>query len=243
MLTPGNRKLGRKGCIYGFGLPSHTTCPGRSEVCSTQCYSYRIERFRPSVQRRYETNLAISKRRYFVDRMVQTIRSLNATVVRIHVGGDFYSACYAGKWLTIMQRMIDVRFYFYTRSWRIPAIREVLDAMSDLSNVRAWFSCDRHTQIPSVIPPKVRIAWLMTAHDDLPPVADLVFRVHRLRRVAQKRVPCSRTTRDVVVCPVENGITGSNTDCEHCGVCWRPFPTSESGSRIPLLIAPKGVNT
>jgi len=70
-------------------------------------------------------------------------------------------------------------------------LREVLVMMSDLPNVRAWFSCDRHTQLPPVVPPNVRIAWLMMEHDDLPPAADLVFRVHRLRRVARKKVPCS----------------------------------------------------
>jgi len=172
--------------------------------------------------------------------MTQTIRRLNASVVRIHVGGDFYSRRYAHKWLAIMQCLPKTRFYFYSRSWQIPAIRDVLVTMSQLSNVRAWYSCDRHTQLPTVIPPNVRIAWLMTDHDDLPPVADLVFRVHRLRRIARKKVPCSGTQRAVLVCPVENGITESSTDCEHCGVCWRPLHADESCSRIPLTLTQKG---
>jgi hypothetical protein len=56
---------------------------------------------------------------------------------------------------------------------------------------------------------------MQTAEDDLPPRADLVFRVHRLRKAVAKRVALA------LVCPVENGATGHRTDCGRCRLCIR----------------------
>src|SRR5262249_616176 len=110
-----------------------------------------------------------------------------------------YSASYARKWLAVMQRARHVRFFFYPRSWRVPAIRRLLGRMARLPNVRAWLSCDRDTGVPARVPRGVRLAWLMTTPDDRPPRADLVFRTLPLRRTVQKRVGLA------LVCPVENG--------------------------------------
>ena len=52
----------------------------------------------------------------------------------------------------------------------------------------------------------------MTGPDDLPPRADLVFRVRTLRRVVRKRVPWGGADGQTLVCPVENGVTGHRTD-------------------------------
>jgi len=65
------------------------------------------------------------------------------------------------------------------------------------------------------VPPGVRLAWLMTRPDDLPPRADLIFRTLPLRRAVVKRVALA------LVCPTENGATGRRTDCARCRVCWR----------------------
>ena len=128
---------------------------------------------------------------------------------------DFYSPGYARKWLAVMRQAPGVRFYFYTRSWRVPAIWRVLRRMARLLNVRAWLSCDRDTGLPRRLPPGVRLAWLMASPDDRPPRADLVFRTRPLRRTVLKRVGLA------LVCPTENGATGRRTDCGRCGVCWR----------------------
>lgn len=215
MLTPGNRKLGSGRRIWGFGLPSRSSCPGRSPACERPCYSAHLEAYRPSLRQRYERNLLLSRRPDFVRRILAFLRRRDVRVVRLHTGGDFDSSLYARKWLRVMRQASDVRFYFYTRSWRVPAIRRVLRAMAQLPNVRAWFSCDRDTGLPRRVPPGVRLAWLMTSADDLPPRADLVFRTHPLRQTVLKRVGLA------LVCPTENGATGPRTDCARCGVCWR----------------------
>src|SRR3954452_14541669 len=102
---------------------------------------------------------------------------------------DFYDATYAGKWLLGMRKLPRVRFFFYTRSWRDAQVRPVLERMGRLPNCRAWYSCDRGTGVPTRVPPRVRLAWLMTGPDDSPPVGvDLTFRVRPLRRQALPRV-------------------------------------------------------
>ena len=235
MLTPGNRKLGRRKWIWGFGLPSKLTCPGMSEACEGPCYSYRLELFRPHVRDRYRRNLALSRRRDFPRRLLRFLEARPIEVVRVHTAGDFYSAAYARKWLSVMRRAPGTRFSFSSRSWRVPAIDRVLVAMAALANVRVWYSCDRATGIPQGIPPNVRLAWLMATPEDLPPRADLAFRVRRLRQVVQKHVP--GLSGPVLVCPIENGATGQRTTCEQCGVCWKPLP-AERGGRLSLPIVP-----
>src|SRR5262249_9457870 len=181
MLTPGNLKLG-KGLIWGFGLPSQLTCPGKSETCQEHCYSRRTEEFRPQTRSKYLRNLELSKRPDFPRRMVAHIIAHDIAVVRVHTAGDMYSAGYARKWLRVMRQLPWCRVYLISRSRRVEAILPVLVRMARRKNCRVWFSCDRDTGVPSRVPRRVRLAWLMTSEDDLPPRADLVFRIRRLRR-------------------------------------------------------------
>jgi hypothetical protein len=174
-----------------------------------------LEELRPAVRERYARNLVLSRRRDFSRRVLEFLARHQVRLVRIHTGGDYYSVVYSRKWLKIMCRASSVRFFLYSRSWRVPAILAVLAEMALLPNVRVWFSCDRDTGVPEVVPPGVRLAWLMTAADDLPPRADLIFRVRRLRRLPLARVG------QALVCPSESGTPARHTDCEHCGLCWR----------------------
>lgn len=244
MLNSGNSKLGRDRRIWTFSLPSRHSCPGRSSTCSACCYSYRIERRRPQVLRRYRRNLALSRRRDFVARAVAFIVRRHVGIVRLHVGGDFASPDYARRWLRIMRRCPQTIFYFYTRSWRLKPFRPVLAAMTRLCNVKIWFSCDRDTGVPRRVPPGVRLAWLMTTPEDLPPRADLVFRVPALRRQVQKRVPSTGGQGQALVCPVENGVTGRRTSCSQCGVCWRTPNIDAAMPRLSLpLLRPRAEET
>ncbi len=217
MFTPGNLKLGRGGRIWGFGLPSITTCPGRSSVCSEVCYAAHVERLRPAVLASYQRNLELTKRPEFVKRAVAFIVAHDIKIVRFATAGDFYSPGYARKWLKIMRQLPRVRFFGYSRAWRVDEIRRVLVLMARRKNVRLWFSCDKETGVPVEVPRGVRLAWLMTSEEDVPPRAraDLIFRIRRLRSKPSRRIGLALT------CPVENGVTGRRTNCESCGVCWR----------------------
>lgn len=227
MLTCGNRKLGRR-LIWSFSLPAGDpdTCPGASPACLAHCYARAFERYRPAAAARYRDNLRLSRRRDFARRIRAFLVAHAVRVVRVHVGGDFYSPRYATKWLRVMERSPTVLFYFYTRSWRVPGVKAVLDAMAGLSNCVAWYSADRATGLPAAVPPGVRVAWLQTSPDDPPPAGShLAFRVRRLR--PQPSPPQSP------VCPAEVGSRPRVT-CERCGHCWRPAGVG----RVPLPVVP-----
>lgn len=228
MLTPGDRKLGGRR-IWGFGLPSGTpdACPGLSAVCRTHCYAAAVERYRPAAAAAYRRNLARSRRRDFAVRLRAFLIAHAVAVVRVHTGGDFYGRRYARQWLRVMRRSPRVTFYFYTRSWRVPAVRAVIERMAALPNCAAWYSCDRDTGVPAAVPAGVRLAWLATADDDVPPAgADLVFRIRRLRH--RPAAPGGS-----LVCPGEDGVTRTRrVTCDRCGVCWHPA----RARRFPLPV-------
>jgi hypothetical protein len=228
VLTRGNHKLGGS-LIWGFGLPagSTETSPGMSSVCQQHCYSVTTERYRPAARTLYQRNLQLAQCRDFVPRVRAFLLLHRVRVLRLHVGGDYFSVRYARKWLRIMRRSPRTRFYFYTRSWRVPGIKRVIDRMADLRNCRVWYSADRDTGVPTDVPSRVRVAWLMTTPEDLPPVGtNLVFRVRRLRRVLAPDVTPT-------VCPSEDGQSQAvRITCERCGHCWHPLPLA----RTPLPV-------
>jgi hypothetical protein len=145
--------------------------------------------------------------------MALEIRRKGVLVVRIHCAGDFYSAAYARKWLAVMRQCPGTKFYFYSRSWRVPEIATVLEKMAMLRCCRPWYSIDRETGLPERVPVGVHLAYLQVTEGEEPELADLMFRVRRLLR---KRVPLS------LVCPHETPQGRTNdTNCGNCGRCWR----------------------
>ncbi len=228
MLTPGNKKLGRH-LIWAFALPSGDpgVCVGMSPTCRRECYAIRTEIYRRAAARRYRLNLALSRRRDFARRVRAFLTAHAIRVVRVHTGGDFYSAKYAGKWLTVMRRSRRTKFFFYSRSWRRPEIRAVLERMAHLRNCRVWWSADCDTGLPENIPPRVRIAWLLTRADEIPPPGvHLVFRVRRLRNQPA-------TMLGAGICPAEDGVPRPHeVTCDRCQRCWRPLPSG----RVPLPV-------
>jgi hypothetical protein len=228
MLTPGNTKLGGK-LIWGFGLPSGRpeVCTGLSSVCQGCCYCRHLEAVRPAMRERYEANLQLSYQPVFETFLAAYLVVHQVQVVRVHVGGDYHSAEYAHKWLRVMRALSGVRFYFYSRAWRDETIRPVLEEMAALSNCRVWYSCDRETGIPRHVPVRVRLAWLATTLEDLPPKGvDLVFRTRRLRRHPASHMNGAR------VCPDEDGRQRRRkVTCDRCRICWRPLPDGSEERR------------
>jgi hypothetical protein len=173
-----------------------------------------MQQFRPQAIRLYQRNLELSQRKGFVRRVRAFLISQGIRVVRIHTGGEFYSQKYLKKWIRIITRSPRVRFFTYTRVWRIPAVHDALLLLAKLPNLQLWYSADRDTGFPESIPSRVRIAWLMTTPDDEPPAGiDLVFRAQSLRKV-----PLT-TINEVPVCPAESGLEA--VTCDRCRICWR----------------------
>jgi hypothetical protein len=230
LLGQGNNKLGR---VLTFSLPAVTTCPGSTLLCRSACYATR-GRFRtPPVQNRLRANLDASRQPDFVERIVAELSSRRSdrTLVRLHPSGDFYGVAYARKWLAIARRSPRARFWFYTRSWRVPGMRRVLEALARLPNVQAWNSVDQESGFPDVAG-TARTAYLMTDAADLPATTpDLYFRDYPLRPTVVKRID------GVLVCPPENGVSHA-VHCDSCRLC-SADPDDEPQRRtrrIPLAV-------
>lgn len=213
LLTLGNTKVGAS--IHLWGIPAVSTCPGRTSVCSACCYANSGRYLFPSVQERHRWNLEQAMRDDFVERMTKEIRRKGCLVVRVHSSGDFMDASYAQKWLEIMRKCPNPRYYWYSRSWRCSDIAPVLEQMAALRCCRAWYSVDSETGLPEVIPPGVRLAYLQTAEDEEPELYDLLFRTRNLR-ATPKRLSLP------MICPAETPEGKSrDVNCGSCQRCWR----------------------
>lgn len=213
LLSLGNTKVGAS--IHLWGIPAVETCPGRTALCSSACYTNTGRFLLPAVQDRMRWNLEQANRDDFVPRMVKEIRRKGCLVIRVHSSGDFFDASYAEKWLSIMRQCPKPRYYWYSRSWRCNDVVPVLEQMAALRCCRAWYSVDAETGLPDSVPPGVRLSYLQTAEDEEPEVYDLIFRVRRLRKLT-RRVSLPMT------CPAETPEGKSrDINCGSCQRCWR----------------------
>lgn len=229
MLIRGNSKLG--GEIHHFSLPAGKTCPCQTTACASVCYAedgyYNMNNVIDSLARR----LKFTKRKDFVEKMVAAIGRDTVSIVRLHVSGDFYSAEYIRRWVEIVRRCPNVKFYTYTRSWRRQDLLDALKELAALDNVVLWWSADKITHAENGAPPAVatvRVAYMqMNDEDPVPAYADLVFRVEDttvMRRVGTIRV-----------CPVENGIKyakGKKPTCSKCKLCYRKATNGQTQSPV-----------
>ncbi len=141
----GNTKVGK---VWTFSLPSFVTCPGASPWCRNHCYAWRLERLRPSCRRAYTRNLTLSLYpEHFVKHVLESLPE-NAPLVRIHVGGDFYSPEYAQSWIEVCQARPETCFWGYTRSWAAPMILPRLETLRAASNLQLFGSVDPDMPLP-----------------------------------------------------------------------------------------------
>jgi hypothetical protein len=210
---PINSKLGPH--IHSWSIPADTTCPGASRLCRDRCYAKRGFFVYPKVGQTLQRNEDFSRTEDFVPWMQASLISHAVRILRIHVSGDFYDADYAARWLQIVRRSRRVTFFVYTRSWRIDDILPSLIAVGREPNVNLWFSLDRETGSPPLIPGIRRAYMAINDYDaqTAPTDCDLVFRDH-------PKGPLKKAN-GVLVCPVENGVPGQHHHtCTTCGFCW-----------------------
>lgn len=216
VFSDGNDKLGDR--VLSFSLPAVRTCPGSSQRCRDLCYADRPQsRFSsPTVQACYQRNLAFSRRADFA-RVVTALlarTTRKALLVRLHVSGDFYNRAYVRKWLRVVKATPRATFWCYTRSWRVPEIRPVLEELGALPNMHLWYSYDLETGAPENYGPRIRTAYMRVEEDDQPDKdPDLYFREHVLRKKVEKHVA------GTLVCPPENGAS-KQVQCLTCRVCF-----------------------
>lgn len=166
LLTPGNSKLkkSRKHSrpaarrrnlpIYNFNQPAFRTCPGSSDWCVEHCYA--DKGFFPLLRKRHEES---SKRAHRSKALIEEILELpEGAWIRAHASGDFDTAAYILKWKMAAQLRPDLRFWAYTRSWRIPALLPFLEELRALPNFQLFASID--PTIAELPPEGWRVAWI-----------------------------------------------------------------------------------
>jgi len=120
-LLTSNSKL-KKDNIFNFDIPAYRsntgliTCP-MAKDCIANCYARQGTYLISNVKAKHEANLAASLTDDFVLDMVIEVIETKANIIRIHSAGDFYSAEYIAKWISIMESLPHVIFYAYTKSF------------------------------------------------------------------------------------------------------------------------------
>jgi hypothetical protein len=131
-----NAKLGRE--VYTFSLPSGFSCPGADSCLSkavyngngkckvvdgpntrVRCFSASNEAQYPSVRKcRWDNFEALRKCSSLgkVELILKSMPGADSGVLRIHVGGDFYSQAYFDAWCHVALQRPKWLFYAYTKS-------------------------------------------------------------------------------------------------------------------------------
>lgn len=224
-LSQPNSKLGN---FPTFDIPAGGRyCPGATKLCKSVCYARQIAKTYRNAANKYRRNFNFSKSKQFVPTMVREIKQYET--VRIHGNsGDFYSVEYIRSWIKICQRAPRTQFYYYTRSWRIPALWAALLELGSLPNVTMNLSVDNETGIP-LEDGADKFKWCYLSIKDTVPVGlrstDLVFRhQHKIdmKWANRKKINIVHKLGGIHVCPLErstelpanNGLT-----CATCRIC------------------------
>lgn len=121
--------------VKTFSLPSGWTCPGASECLSKadatsgkikdgnqtqfRCFQASAEALYPPLRNMVWNNLGLLKERKSKAEMAVLIKSSlpnNFDIMRVHVGGDFFSQVYFDAWIEVANLMPEKVFYAYTKS-------------------------------------------------------------------------------------------------------------------------------
>ena len=129
----GNAKLGK--LIYTFSIVSGYTCPFAKDCLAKvdrltgkltdgpdtqfRCFSASQEALFPAVRKsrwdNFEKILNAIKNNTLVELILNSIPK-KATVIRVHVAGDFFNQVYFNAWMEVAKRLPSVTFYAYTKS-------------------------------------------------------------------------------------------------------------------------------
>lgn len=132
LLIQGNLKMGPQ--VFLYNLPAKSTCTP-TEWClkgknnKPRCYALRNNYLFPSVIKAAKERLKISKRKDFVDQMVEAIHKKNVNYFRLHSSGDFYNEEYVKKIIEISKQCPETLFRTTTRRHDLTDIILELDSL------------------------------------------------------------------------------------------------------------------
>jgi hypothetical protein len=188
------------------GITYRGTCPGSTPECESICYASRPVAERGVVAEMWRKNTDTSE--------VPPIPA-DATLLRLHVSGDFDSVDYITNWILRLTERPDVTCWAYTRSWRVETLLPALERLRALPNVQLIASMDVST--PILPPAGWRRAWI-----DGDPRAGTVLTIDAHTEAAEGITAWAleRTADGVksLICPEE---TKAVANCEQCGFCFK----------------------
>lgn len=140
----GNAKLDDR--IYTFDLPAGHSCP-QAKICLAKadrntgeitdgpeqqfrCYSATAERFE-SVRNMRWNNFELLRGKNEAEMISLITASLpkDATVIRLHVSGDFFNQDYTNAWMSVAAANPEIHFYTYSKSVQFVKSAHVPDNM------------------------------------------------------------------------------------------------------------------
>lgn len=192
----------KTGTTYNWSIPSIKTCPGATALCSSICYAKRLEQRRPNVAKSWAQNYAISLQPNFPEILTKALRMLPPGLLRIHVGGDFYSPEYIRAWSIALAANPHIKPWCYTRSWRIPELRVAF---------RTYFG-----KIPH---------WLIASTDDETEKPPANWRRSRILIASTQRHARANKPHSVAIAPEDTNAyicpqqRGKQSSCSTCGAC------------------------
>jgi hypothetical protein len=223
LLIKGNSKLGPD--IWQWSITSVSTCPGRTKLCESLCYTHKgFFRYKSTAQS-LDSREAERHKPDFVSRVNAEIEKHDIRTLRIHVSGDFDSVGYIKKWISIIDANPDTLFVFYTRSWRVKNLAPHIQTMANFKNVKAWLSCDKESGKPIDIKRARRAYMSVDDNDTAQYKVSITFRNN-------KKTEMLRTPHNSVVCPVERGGKEKSVDpeklnCSTCSLCYYRASTAD----------------
>jgi hypothetical protein len=213
----GNRALGRG--MWDWSIPPEPSCRGAMPVCENRCYGKREQFRKRKLKRCYIRNFAACKSRGFAAAMIAELQRGRPVGFRIDDIGDFFSVSYIAKWTRIVRVCRQVKFFAYTRAWRIAELWTELQKLSAEVNMVLVLSVDNASAAElSALQGADGLlrAWLAIDNSDIPtcPV-DLVFRCDW-----QEMPPLENLDHfGARICPRETGR--SMPTCRECTFCWK----------------------
>lgn len=128
----GNAKLSKE--IVTFSLPSGYSCPGAKDCLAKahrdtgkiidgkdqkfRCFSA-VSELRPSVRLQRWHNYVLlreAKTKEAMEKLIIDSFPRGAKILRLHVGGDFFSQAYFDAWASVASRFYNCIIYAYTKS-------------------------------------------------------------------------------------------------------------------------------
>jgi hypothetical protein len=154
-MTPGNvAKTGRAPGFYTWSRAAYLTCAA-TRWCLKHCYALNRMALRPNVARAWIRN----SRRHFVPLIPE-----NATLVRIHVSGDFGNRVndlqYIERWRLELLANPNVKAWAYTRTWRVRALLPWLSRLRRDVGPRLQLFASMDPSMRKRPPRGWRVAWL-----------------------------------------------------------------------------------